>query len=183
MKFILISHTTTDWCLVGRLKGQTDRELTKPGRTEALKLASKLKNLGISKIVSSDLKRASQTAEIINTQLKVPITSDALLRECSFGSLEGMTKEEAVAKYGPMIIKDWDDQCESYDFKRFGGEDREEVLKHHLKLLKKYSGSNLKETAILLVGHERGLDTLLAGLGHKLLMAPGEYRIIDFTGQ
>lgn len=180
MKFILISHTTTNWDLVGRLKGQTDRELIKQGQAEALELAGKLKNLGISKIVSSDLKRASQTAEIINTRLKVPITLDARLRECSFGSLEGMTKEEAVAKYGLAIIKDWEDQCRNYDFKRFGGEDREEVLKRHLKLLKKYSKSNPKEAVILLVGHERGLDTLMVGLGYKLLMAPREYRIIDF---
>ena len=49
------------------------------------------------RIVSSDLMRARQTAEALGTLLHVGVEVDARLRERSFGSWEGMTREEIKA--------------------------------------------------------------------------------------
>ena len=177
MKFILTRHTTTDWNLAGRIQGQTDTELNEQGRKEAISLTKKLLGFNISRIISSDLKRSKQTAEIINFQLKVSLILEKDLRECSFGSIEGMTREEAIKKYGASIIKHWDDQYKSYDFSLFGGENRNQVLGRHIRVLKKYSDTS--KEIILLVGHGRGLSTLLSELEYPPTLQRGEYRAID----
>lgn len=180
MRFVLLLHTTAEWDLVGRLKGQTDIPLNSKGREEARQLAQTCSNLDINLIVSSDLKRASETAQILNIVLQTPLNLNPGLRECSFGSLEGLTRQQAIEKYGPIIVKDWDDQNQAYDFKAFGGEDRNQVLGRHLEVIdslsKTYSGK-----VILLVGHGRGMSTLLAGLGYEPDIKRGEYRIIEYN--
>ena len=140
MKFIVIRHTSTDWNLAGRIQGQTDIELNEQGRREAEFLAKELLELSISRIVSSDLKRTSQTAKIINNKLNVPLHFEKDLRECSFGKLEGMTKKEASTKYNKRIIKDLEDQFNAYDFRPFDGESRDNVLERHIKILQKQNG-------------------------------------------
>ncbi|MBQ8800590.1 MAG: histidine phosphatase family protein [Lachnospiraceae bacterium] len=51
------------------------------------------------KIVSSDLPRARETAEIISARLGLPVTTDERLREADNGDLAGMLNEEALQKY------------------------------------------------------------------------------------
>ena len=179
MKFVLIRHTTTDWNISKRIQGQTDTELTKEGRKEARELADIIKPLGISQIVSSDLKRASQTAEIINDKLHLPLSFNKRLRECSFGRLEGLTREQAEEQYGSSVLKHWDDQHIAYSFHAFGGEDRDEVLSRHLEILQEYQ-NNDSANPILIVGHGRGLHTLLTELNYPPLLKRGEYCIIEY---
>jgi len=100
MKFILTRHATTEWNSAGRIQGQTDISLSPQGKIEAEELAKLLSDVGINLIVSSDLKRASETAEIINASLNVPLQLEQRLRECSFGNIEGLTKQQAIEKYG-----------------------------------------------------------------------------------
>ena len=176
MRFIFTRHTTTDWNAVKRLQGQTDTELNEIGRREAAGLVLKLKGLGIVKIVSSDLKRAQQTAEILAGALGVPLTVDARLRECAFGSLEGFTREEVVAQHGPMLARYFSDYS-SYDFRPFGGECRDEVVRRHRHALDEHSNSS--ET-LLVVGHSRGLHTMLMSLGDRIPLPRGEYRIVEW---
>ncbi len=177
MKFILICHTTTDWHLSGRIQGQKDTELNKQGLKETEELSEKLLGLNIPKIISSDLLRCKQTAEIINKKLQVPLYLETGLRECSFGAIEGMTKKEAIKKHGDSIIKHWDSNYKEYDFQPFGVENCEQVLERHMDVLKKYF--NNSENPILVVGHVRGLNTLLYELGYPPNLKKGEYRTIN----
>lgn len=172
---VIVRHATTDWNLKGRLQGHIDTELNEFGRRQALVLAGELLSLGISKIISSDLKRARQTAEIINQRLNVPLILDRRLRECSFGSLEGLDKSGALKKYGPEILRDWEDQCLNYDFLRFGGETRGAVLWRHQEVIK----DHFLDGATLIVGHGRGLNTLLHQLGVEPNLKRGEYKLIE----
>jgi len=180
MKFILVRHTTTDWNSVGRIQGHADIALNKQGTSEAEALGVLLLNQGIGLIVSSDLMRAKETAEIINWSLNVPLLLDKRLRECSFGKLQGLTKTEAVKQYGDTIIKNWDDQFSAYNFHSFGGEERNQVLARHLAVLKSIAKENKGKT-VLIVGHDRGLCTLLSGLGETPELNVGEYKIIEYN--
>lgn len=180
MKFIIVRHATTDWNLANRIQGRVNTGLNEQGRNEAKKLAEKLVKFNISRIVCSDLARARQTAKIINEKLNLPIHFEKGLRECSFGELEGMTREETIIKYGEKIKKEWEGQYKSYDFRPFGGECRDNVFAQHIEILKRYSGSNPENKAILLVGHGRGLSTLLAGISNEPRLKRGEYRIIEY---
>jgi probable phosphoglycerate mutase len=73
------------------LQGHSPTPLNELGRTQAKQVARRLKEWDsrIDILVSSDLKRAAQTAEFISTELQLPIHFDARWRELSFGELEG----------------------------------------------------------------------------------------------
>ncbi len=179
MNIILAQHTNTDWNTLGRLQGQTDIGLSEQGESEAEQLAINLTAFDIDLIISSDLKRASETAEIINKYLKSPLRLDKRLRECSFGKLEGMTKQQAIDSYGKAVIKSWDDQYLFYDFKPYNGENRDEVFNRHLEVLEALVYEKSNQT-ILLMGHSRGLATLCYGLGYQSTLKQGEFQLMEF---
>ena len=62
-------------------------------------LMEKNAEYGITKIISSDLARAKETADILAEALAVPVTTDEKLREADNGELAGMRNEEAMEKY------------------------------------------------------------------------------------
>ena len=86
----LVRHGQTDWNTIRRIQGQTDVPLNDIGRHEAFLSGKKLASIKIDKIISSDLLRAKETAEIINRFLSRSITFDTRLREINFGDLQGM---------------------------------------------------------------------------------------------
>jgi probable phosphoglycerate mutase len=179
MKFILVRHSTSIWNLENRAQGRIDIELHHTGREQTKQLTQQLLGLNISKIVSSDLKRASETAEIINQELNLPLFFEENLRECSFGKIQGLIPKEAE-KYGKLALKAWAAYALDYDFTSFGGENWQQVLKRHLAILQKYSNTKNNEV-ILLVGHGRGLNTILAHLGKEPNLKRGQHIIIDFN--
>ncbi|HLD25735.1 MAG TPA: histidine phosphatase family protein [Candidatus Andersenbacteria bacterium] len=179
MKLILVKHTTTDWNQRGILQGQTDTELSTLGVTEAEVLATKLADAGIQRIYSSDLQRAYRTAEIINQQIGVPLESDARLRECSFGTLEGLTRQQLQQQFGDEILVPLDDQWRAYDFTAYGGESQAQVLARHLEVLQELKDKIAYEV-ILLVGHGRGLSTLLRHLGESAEVTAGKFYLVEY---
>ena len=66
-KFIFIRHGETDWNLQGKFQGQTDTLLNEVGIEQAARASHVVSHLGIDLIISSKLKRAIKTAEIINS--------------------------------------------------------------------------------------------------------------------
>ncbi|XP_075475927.1 phosphoglycerate mutase-like protein 4 isoform X2 [Primulina tabacum] len=65
-EIIVIRHGETEWNVDGRLQGQLDVELNETGRQQAFLVAERLsKEPKISAVYSSDLKRASYTAQLI----------------------------------------------------------------------------------------------------------------------
>ncbi|MDD7202627.1 MAG: histidine phosphatase family protein [Sphaerochaetaceae bacterium] len=77
----------------GRISGIVDVPLSPEGVEEARGLARKLcegrNRYRILHVVSSNLVRARQTAEIVAKALSLPVTVDSLFHEVSFGSDEG----------------------------------------------------------------------------------------------
>ncbi|MBI2474288.1 MAG: histidine phosphatase family protein [Candidatus Taylorbacteria bacterium] len=181
MHIVLVRHTTTDWNERGRQQGQHDTKLNDKGEEEARALAELLRKLPISKIVCSDLKRASATADIIAEVLSKKVVLDERLRECSFGEIEGMTEAEAFAKYGDKLKENWTKNYKHYDFKPYGGESREEVLSRHLECLRDMD-TGLQDW-VCIVGHDRALCTLLDYLKLDPKLPLGSYKTIEFNGQ
>ena len=88
-------HGQTDWNLLGRMQGHTDIPLNDTGRAQAYDLAKKVAELDIKHIFSSDLKRARETAEIVNkSNGNLEIVFDKRLREVCYGDLEGKTRAD-----------------------------------------------------------------------------------------
>ena len=78
--------------------GATDAPLTEKGRAQAEKLAEDIlaENRKIDCILSSPLKRAYETAEIVGEKLKIPVKTDARLREQDFGIWEETDRNQAA---------------------------------------------------------------------------------------
>ena len=85
----LLRHGQTDWNLERKIQGHLDMALNETGRKEALICLDKIVSLNIDNIISSDLVRAKETAQIINEKLHLPVRFDSRLREINFGNLQG----------------------------------------------------------------------------------------------
>lgn len=103
---VLWRHGQTDWNASRRLQGQSDIELNETGRTQAATAAPRIAELGPTRIISSDLERASRTAAALGDITGVPVETDARLRERSFGLWEGMTHGE-IEEGWPEAFRAW----------------------------------------------------------------------------
>ena len=82
-----------------RYGGWSTYGLTEAGRAQVHNAKKVLRGKGITKIYSSDLARAKETAEIVAKDLSLEITYLPQFRESNNGLLAGMLKTEAVQKY------------------------------------------------------------------------------------
>lgn len=76
MKLYIIRHGETAWNVEGRLQGQTDTELNENGVRLAKVTAEGLKNIPFDLGISSPLRRAKHTAELVLAGRNVPLTTD-----------------------------------------------------------------------------------------------------------
>ena len=89
-----VRHGQTNWNIEHKIQGQSDIPLNEMGKKQAELIAPQLKDLKIERIISSDLSRALETAQIINTHLKLQITLDTRLREFKYGQIEGVPTKD-----------------------------------------------------------------------------------------
>lgn len=94
MKFILVRHGETVENKKGIIQGHLCGRLSKEGKNQSKILAKKLQDEKIDYIYSSDLKRAIDTAEILNTFHSLEIFKSKNLREFDFGLLSGTLKKD-----------------------------------------------------------------------------------------
>ena len=80
------------------LQGQSDWNLSPKGIDQANELATNwlVNNKSFDLIISSPLKRASETARIISQQLQLPLIFDPVWSERAFGVYEGKSYEEII---------------------------------------------------------------------------------------
>lgn len=91
--FYIVRHGQTNWNVEKKTMGHADIPLNELGRNQAAELANRIFDLGIKKIISSDLIRASETAEIINKKLELDMLLDNRIREINYGDLEGVSRD------------------------------------------------------------------------------------------
>lgn len=88
--------------LAGRSKGFP---LTDVGIQQAENIGNFLRPLNISKIYSSPIERAEQTANIVANKVGLDCTIDERLTEIEMGSFSGMHYDEMFAKHGNVFLK------------------------------------------------------------------------------
>lgn len=107
-KIYIFRHGETDWNRESRFQGHIDVPLNDTGRQQAEELAYKLTDKSIEAILSSDLGRARETAEICAKILgHVPVHIDERLREAHLGEAQGKTYDEIKAHFGEELTKRW----------------------------------------------------------------------------
>lgn len=101
----LVRHGETDWNRERRIQGSTDIPLNDTGRGQARDAAARLRETLDTAtpvvVVSSDLSRARETAEIIAHELgSAAPHAYRELRERAYGEAEGVSAEEFLARWG-----------------------------------------------------------------------------------
>lgn len=94
MRILLIRHAASTWNEEHRWQGWADPPLSESGRAEAALIAATITSFHPLKIVSSDLKRARETAAVIGNVSGLDVTLDPGLRERDIGSWTGLTSAE-----------------------------------------------------------------------------------------
>jgi broad specificity phosphatase PhoE len=97
-EFLLVRHAETEWNRDQRYQGHADPSLNETGRDQARALADALAGEQVDAIYASDLRRASETAEIVGERLGLPVTQEPDLREIDVGSWSGLTREEVEGR-------------------------------------------------------------------------------------
>lgn len=88
IELVLVRHGQTDWNSQSKIQGLTDIPLNNTGIAEAQVLRDDM-NDQFDYLISSPLKRAYKTTEILNNKLNLPIETDERLVERDFGDLTG----------------------------------------------------------------------------------------------
>lgn len=151
----IVRHGQTNWNLEQKIQGQTDIPLNEFGIQQAKHQASKITNLKIDKIYSSDLQRTKQTAKILNANFNAPIHLDKELREVGFGSIEGKTKTDISKEYMLEFRQNPE---------KFGAETKEHLFNRVKSIFEKYS--NITDENILLVTHGGIIHMMLYYIDH-----------------
>lgn len=156
----LVRHGQTDWNRDRICQAQEgDRPLTDLGRTQAAETAKTLKGQLFDAIVTSDLKRAKETAEIIARELGLEIAEEIpLLRERKFGEWVGRPIDDILTEH-PLALPDG--EFGMHQETPSGGESLSQFLARvgeaRTYLLERYAGKN-----VLVVCHGGVIRTMRA---------------------
>jgi broad specificity phosphatase PhoE len=130
-RLVMLRHGQTAYNLRSRMQGQLDTELTDLGRAQAVAAAAALAKHQPLLIISSDLRRAYDTAVALAELTGLPVHADERLRETHLGDWQGMTHSEIDA-IAPGARLAW---REDASWAPHGGENRVDVAARSLPLI------------------------------------------------
>jgi ribonuclease H / adenosylcobalamin/alpha-ribazole phosphatase len=105
-RLLLLRHGETPLSAQMRFSGRGEAELIPRGVEQARAAAARLASYEVSVIVSSPLRRAVQTAQIVADVLGFDVALDDGLVETDFGAWEGLTFGEVRARW-PAEMQAW----------------------------------------------------------------------------
>jgi probable phosphoglycerate mutase len=156
----LVRHGQSEWNVRRLTQGQTVHPaLTALGRLQADAAATMISadlaahGLAVRRIITSDLVRARETADILAARLGAVTTIDARLREQSLGHLEGRPYEET---WDAAAAIDWSDPSQPIA----GGESLMDVYERMAAVLRAID----PDTVAVLVSHGDAIRTAIAYL-------------------
>lgn len=100
-RIIFWRHGRTEWNRSGVFQGQEDVDLDDAGREQAVRAAEVLVTKQPSSIISSDLRRASDTADALSAQTGLTVAYDARLRETNAGTWQGLSFAQIDERFAP----------------------------------------------------------------------------------
>lgn len=127
MRIYLIRHSESIDDIKNCYGGIADFSLTEEGKEKVIESRKEIDNYGIEKIYTSPYKRAYETAQILNENIKVELKVIEDIRELnSYGVLSGVEKELAKEIFSYVFQKEEYKNTGYYFGKTFlGGEDIE----------------------------------------------------------
>lgn len=165
-RLILLRHGQTEYNATDRMQGQLDTDLSELGRSQAKTAAAELATREPIKIVSSDLRRALDTANALGDAAGVAVSVDERLRETHLGQWQGLTHTE-VDDIAPGARPAWRADA---TVAPPGGESRIDVARRSVPLVRELAagvpewGADGNERPLVLVAHGGLIAALTAAL-------------------
>lgn len=154
----LIRHGESEGNVKQVYCGWTDYPLTEKGREQARRLALCKPDPRPYHLLTSDLCRASETAQILSERWQLSVTVEKGFREMYFGAFENRTWKDITNKY-PALATRW--TADWYYGHTPEGESLEDVYHRVLPLYREYL-SLWQGTAWALVAHAGTIMAILA---------------------
>lgn len=143
-RIYLIRHGEVEGAEPKRYNGHRDVALNENGQAQMAAIAKRLVEFPVVAIYCSDLKRTQEGASILAKACQIPVYSRPALREKNFGAWEGLTYEEATARF-PVDWEAW--LADPAGSRPPGGETFREmeqrVLQELSKILKDHPGQEV----------------------------------------
>jgi probable phosphoglycerate mutase len=138
--FYIFRHGQSSYNVSGRTQGQTnDSVLTDEGKEQAKKIGERLVGKDIRFIISSPLKRAQETTELVNEALGAEVIYDDRFTEVTVGEIEGLHYTVIREKFGEKYDK-WRSSDRAYEEIHFeGGETKKQVRERVFEGLNYYA--------------------------------------------
>ena len=124
MRLFVVRHGETEWVRERRFAGSRDIPLTEVGREQCAAVARALAGAAVAAVYASPLERARASAEVIAKPHGLPVRIVPAFSEMTFGSWEGLTRDEARAR-DPEAWAQW--RAAPHLLKLAGGETIPEV--------------------------------------------------------
>jgi 2,3-bisphosphoglycerate-dependent phosphoglycerate mutase len=106
---LLVRHGQSTWNREHRIQGQLDPPLSDEGRRQAELVGQRLAGRRLAGLYSSDLKRAFQTSEAVQSMTGLNPEPMAGLREIYLGEWEGLRTEELAERF-PGAWARWNEE-------------------------------------------------------------------------
>ena len=106
-------HSITEDNEAGIATGWLPGTLSATGRANAAELGARRRDDGLDAIYVSDLERALETVRIAFAGSEIPVVVDERLRECDYGTLNGMPRARLDSERARHVDEPWP-EGESY---------------------------------------------------------------------
>lgn len=165
-RLVLLRHGQTEFNADSRMQGQLDTELSELGRAQAVAAAEVLGKRQPLLIVSSDLRRAYDTAVTLGVRTGVEVDVDPRLRETHLGDWQGLTHTQVDAA-APGARVAWREDAR---WAPHGGESRVDVAQRSVPVVAELVaaqpewGIDASDRPIVLVAHGGLIAALTAAL-------------------
>lgn len=155
-RLILVRHGASEWNGSGRYQGHLPVPLSSLGLSQANALAEELRQYKPERIVSSDLQRAKQTAEVLAKHFMLETQFDIRLRELNCGNWAGLTERE-IEELEPQAVVEL---RAGRDIPRGGSETMADIMTRIRAALTEYVQGNFFSTLII-VSHAYAVRAIM----------------------
>ncbi|GAB7191394.1 histidine phosphatase family protein [Kineococcus sp. NUM-3379] len=157
---VLWRHGRTPFNAERRIQGQLDVDLDAVGQRQVTASAAALALLRPTAVVSSDLRRAADTARALTDLTALPLGLDPALRERHFGPWQGLTGQDIEAGW-PQEHAAW---RRGEDVRLDGAERRAESADRVAGAVQRHADAAPAGALLVVAGHGAGLKGALLRL-------------------
>lgn len=166
MRLYIIRHGETDWNIKRRFQGHSDIPLNEEGRRLAQITADALRDVPFTRIFTSPLKRAFETAIIIKGERDIPVITEPDIIEISFGEYEGLCCSKENYNIPNPEFMNFFDKPEAYKPPK-GAESIQELRKRTADFFEKLVHNKTMENDTILVStHGAALRGILSHINN-----------------